>query len=64
VNVALSEGLDLSAGYNLNDYFSLSLAFEMNGQMALLEKDGKDVMFKTPALTFVIIDHLSFSGLR
>jgi hypothetical protein len=45
VNVALGEGLDLSAGYNLNDCFSLSLAFEMNGQMALLEKDGKDVMF-------------------
>ncbi|MDR1201588.1 MAG: DUF6268 family outer membrane beta-barrel protein [Tannerellaceae bacterium] len=45
VNVSLSEGMDLSAGYNFNDYFALSLAFEMNGQMALLEKDGKDVMF-------------------
>jgi hypothetical protein len=45
VNVSLGEGLELSAGYDFNDYFNLSLAFEMNGQMALLEKDGKDVMF-------------------
>jgi hypothetical protein len=45
VNVSLGEGLELSAGYDFNDYFKLSLAFEMNGQMALLEKDGKDVMF-------------------
>lgn len=44
-NVSLGEGLELSAGYAFNDYFDLSLAFEMNGQMALLEKDGKDVMF-------------------
>ena len=45
VNVSLGEGLELSAGYDFNDYFKLSLAFEMNGQMALLEKDGKDVIF-------------------
>jgi hypothetical protein len=45
VNVSLGEGLDLSAGYKFNDDFSLALAFEMNGQMALLEKDGKDMMF-------------------
>ena len=44
-NVSIGEGIDLSAGYNLNDYFTLSLAFEMSGQMALLEKDGKDVIF-------------------
>jgi hypothetical protein len=44
-NVSLGEGLELSAGYDFNDYFKLSLAFEMNGQMALLEKDGKDAMF-------------------
>ncbi len=44
-NVSIGEGLELGAGYNFSDYFSLSLAFEMNGQMALLEKDGKDVMF-------------------
>jgi hypothetical protein len=45
VNVSVGEGLELGAGYNFNDYFSLSLAFEMNGQMALLEKDDKDVIF-------------------
>lgn len=45
VNVSLGEGLELSAGYDINKYFSLSFAGEMNGQMALLEKDGKDVMF-------------------
>lgn len=45
VNVSLGEGLELTAGYSFNDYFNLSLAAEMNGQMALLEKDGKDVIF-------------------
>ena len=44
-NVSVGEGLELSAGYNFNDYFTTSLAVEMNGQMALLEKDGKDVIF-------------------
>jgi hypothetical protein len=45
VNVELVEGLDVSAGYSLNDWFKLSYALEMNGQAALLEKDGKDVIF-------------------
>ena len=36
---------DISAGYDINDYFKIALAVEMNGQMALLEKDGKDVIF-------------------
>jgi hypothetical protein len=45
VNVELVEGLDVSAGYDFNDNFKLSLALEANGQMALLEKDGKDVIF-------------------
>ena len=44
-NVALGEALELSAGYDFQDCFVLSLAFEMSGQMALLEKDGKDVIF-------------------
>ena len=44
-NVSLVEGLDISAGYDINDYLKLALAVEMNGQMALLEKDGKDVIF-------------------
>jgi len=45
VNVELVEGLDVSVGYDFNDWFKLSYALEMNGQVALLEKDGKDVIF-------------------
>jgi hypothetical protein len=45
VNVELVEGLDVSVGYDFNDWFRLSYALEMNGQVALLEKDGKDVIF-------------------
>lgn len=45
VNIELVEGLDVSASYEFNDWFRLSYALEMNGQVALLEKDGKDVIF-------------------
>ncbi|MBE8720922.1 DUF6268 family outer membrane beta-barrel protein [Sphingobacterium pedocola] len=45
VNIELVEGLEVSAGYDFNDKFKLSYALEMNGQVALLEKDGKDVIF-------------------
>lgn len=45
VNIELVEGLDVSAGYAFNDRFKLSYALEMNGQIALLKKDGKDVIF-------------------
>src|SRR5690606_13381296 len=45
VNVELVEGLEISAGYDFNDRFKLSYAFEMNGQVALLQKDGKDMVF-------------------
>lgn len=45
INVELVEGLEISAGYDFNDRFKLSYAFEMNGQVALLEKDGKDMIF-------------------
>ncbi|NQD71112.1 histidine kinase [Sphingobacterium shayense] len=45
VNVELIEGLEVSAGYDFNDRFKLSYALEMNGQVALLQKDGKDVIF-------------------
>jgi hypothetical protein len=44
-NVSLGDGLDVAIGYVFNEYFSLSLACELNGQMALLEKDNKDVIF-------------------
>lgn len=45
VNIELVEGLDVSAGYTFNDTFKLSYALEMNGQVALLKKDGKDMIF-------------------
>ncbi len=45
VNIELVEGLDVSAGYVFNDRFKLSYALEMNGQVALLKKDGKDAIF-------------------
>ncbi|MDU1890307.1 MAG: DUF6268 family outer membrane beta-barrel protein [Dysgonomonas sp.] len=45
VNISMADGLNMSAGYNLNKYMCTSLIFEMNGQMSLLEKDGKDMMF-------------------
>lgn len=45
VNVELVDGLDVSAGYEFDDKFKLSYALEMNGQVALLKKDGKDVIF-------------------
>ncbi|MBT2623661.1 DUF6268 family outer membrane beta-barrel protein [Chryseobacterium sp. ISL-6] len=45
VNVELVDGLDVSAGYEFDNRFKLSYALEMNGQVALLKKDGKDVIF-------------------
>jgi len=45
VNIELVEGLDVSVSYGFSDRFKLSYALEMNGQVALLEKDGKDVIF-------------------
>lgn len=44
-NLAMTNGLNVSAGYNVNKFLKLSLIGEMNGQMALLEKDDKDVIF-------------------
>lgn len=45
VSAELIDGLDVAASYKFNDDFKLSWAFEMNGQMALLKRDGKDVIF-------------------
>jgi len=44
-NLAMTNGLNVSAGYRVHNFLKLSLIGEMNGQMALLEKDNKDVMF-------------------
>ena len=42
---SLGNGLEVSAGIDLGKHLSLSLIGEMNGQSALMEKDGKDVIF-------------------
>ncbi len=43
--VAALDGLNLLLGYKLNDFTSLNFITEMNGQMALTEKDGKEKIF-------------------
>ncbi|MEL7586166.1 MAG: DUF6268 family outer membrane beta-barrel protein [Prolixibacteraceae bacterium] len=40
-----NDGLDMSAGYDFNERFKLAYALTMNGQVALLEEDGKDMIF-------------------
>lgn len=45
VKISMLEGIEMSAGYNASKILSLNLILEMNGQMALLEQDGKDKMF-------------------
>ncbi len=43
--ISMVNGLEISAGLNVHKYLTLSLIGEMDGQTALLEKDGKDVIF-------------------
>lgn len=45
VNIELIDGLEASIGYDFNEQFKLSYVLEMNGQVALLKKDDKDVIF-------------------
>lgn len=45
VHISLKDGLEMSAGYNVNKNLRLSFVAEINGQMALLEQDGKDKIF-------------------
>lgn len=43
--LSMANGLEISAGIDVGKSFRMSLIGEMNGQSALLEKDGKDVIF-------------------
>lgn len=43
--VSMLNGFQASAGYNLNKTFTINLIAEMNGQMALIERNGKDGIF-------------------
>lgn len=52
VQASLRDGLDVSAGYNFNKNLKLNLVMEVNGQMALLEQDGKDKIFTHQYVVF------------
>lgn len=52
VNVSLKDGLDVAAGYNFNQNLKLNLVMEVNGQMALLEQEGKDKIFTHQYVVF------------
>jgi len=43
--VSMMSGFHGSAGYNFNKTMSLNLIMDINGQLALLKRDGKDAMF-------------------
>jgi len=45
VKIAVMNALEASAGYDVNERLRLNLLFKMNGQMALLEQEGKDMIF-------------------
>lgn len=45
VKVSLKDGLEMSAGYTINKNLRLSFVAEINGQMALLEQEGKNKIF-------------------
>lgn len=45
VNVEMVDGLDASIAYKFNDSFKLAYAMEIKGQVALLEKEGEEMIF-------------------
>lgn len=45
VKVAMMEGVELSAGYDVNKSIRLNVVAEMNGQMALVEQERSDKIF-------------------
>lgn len=45
VNVSMANGFEASVSYNVNKSMVLKLVAEMNGQMAIIEQDGKDKIF-------------------
>ena len=58
--VSVGEGVEMSVKYGFNDYFSLSFAFDMSGQLALLEKDGKDVIFTHQSISMGLRPEIRF----
>src|SRR5699024_9642427 len=45
IKIALMDGLEASVGYQVSKRLRLNLLLTMNGQMALLERDEKDLIF-------------------
>lgn len=45
VKIALANGVEVSAGLKINRFLDIALIGEMNGQMALVDKEGKDMIF-------------------
>ncbi|WP_165021896.1 DUF6268 family outer membrane beta-barrel protein [Dysgonomonas sp. ZJ279] len=45
VRISLIDAIEISAGMELNRYLNLKVVGEMSGMMALVEKDGKDMVF-------------------
>ncbi|HKG07565.1 MAG TPA: DUF6268 family outer membrane beta-barrel protein [Pedobacter sp.] len=60
VNVSLKDGLDVSAGYNASKNLRLNLVMEVNGQMALLEQEGKDKIFTHQYVIFGLRPEIKF----
>jgi hypothetical protein len=60
VNVSMVTGLDAKAGYKFNDYFSFNVVANVNGQLALLEKDGKDMMYTNQYFTTGFSPEINF----
>ncbi len=60
VNVSMVTGLDIKAGNKFNDFFSLNIIANANGQLALLEKDGKDMMCTHQYFTTGISPEINF----
>ncbi len=61
VNVEVIEGLDISVGYKFNNRFKLSYALAMNGQVALLKKDGADMIFSHQYIVTGLRPEIKFS---
>ena len=45
IKVSMLNAMEVSAGMKMNKYLNLRIVAEMNGSLALLEREGKDTMF-------------------
>lgn len=45
IKVSMLNAMEISAGMRMNRFLNLKLVAEMNGSLALLEREGKDTMF-------------------